>query len=109
MPASIHVDALEAAGACAKHVLELLETSTAGGREATFAVSGGSTPKLMFEALAASGFNWNHVHLFFVDERVVPPADEQSNYKLAKENLIDAVGLPRRNVHRVHGELDPDE
>jgi len=109
MPTSVHAGALEAAQACAKRALELLETATAGGRDATFAVSGGTTPKLMFEALAAAGFNWSHVHLFFADERAVPPTDEQSNYKLAKENLIDAVGMPRRNVHRVHGELDADE
>jgi 6-phosphogluconolactonase len=98
---------LEAAHACASRVLEILAEATAAGREATFAVSGGSTPKLMFEALAASGFDWTRVHLFWVDERCVPPSDEQSNYKLAKECFIDPAGFPEANVHRVHGEFDP--
>jgi len=98
---------LEAAHACASQVLEILLEATQGGRDATFAVSGGSTPKLMFEALAASGFDWSRVHLFWVDERCVPPTDEQSNYKLAKECFIDPAGMPEANVHRVFGEYDP--
>ncbi len=104
-----HASPLEAAQACARHVLEVLEGAVQGSRDATFAVSGGSTPKLMFEALSAAGFDWKHVHLFWVDERVVPASDEQSNYKLAKETLIDPARIPLRNVHRVHGELAPDD
>ena len=84
---------LEAAYACASQVLEILTEVTKGGRDATVAVSGGSTPKLMFEALAASRFDWSRVHLFWVDERCVPPTDEQSNYKLAKECFIDPAGM----------------
>ena len=98
---------LEAAQACAARVLEILEDGTKEGRDATFAVSGGSTPKLMFAALAASGFNWKRVHLFWVDERCVPADDEQSNYKLAKECFIDPAAMPAANVHRVMGELEP--
>jgi 6-phosphogluconolactonase len=99
---------LDAAHACARRVLEILEEAVTGSRDATFAISGGSTPKLMFAALAAAGFDWGHVHLFWVDERAVPPADDQSNYKLAKASLIDVAKIPSRNVHRVYGELDPD-
>ncbi len=98
---------LEAAHGCAARVLEILTEATKEGREATFAVSGGSTPKLMFEALAAADFDWSRVHLFWVDERCVPPTDDQSNYKLAKECFIDLVGLAKGNVHRVRGEFDP--
>jgi 6-phosphogluconolactonase len=98
---------LEAAHGCASRVLEILAAAVAVRGEATFAVSGGSTPKLMFEALAVSGFDWSKVHLFWVDERCVPPDDEQSNYKLAKEFLIDPAGMPEANVHRIKGEYDP--
>ena len=98
---------LEAAQGCAARVLEVLEETTKADRDATFAVSGGSTPKLMFAALAASGFDWSRVHLFWVDERCVPPDDDQSNYKLVKECLIDPTGIPASNVHRVLGELEP--
>jgi 6-phosphogluconolactonase len=76
---------------------------------ASSAVSGGTTPKLMFAELAKANFDWSDVHLFWVDERSVPPADSQSNYKLAKENFIDPAHFPSANVHRIHGELPPKE
>lgn len=98
----------EAAAASARHVLLRLEEALAGQGDATFAVSGGSTPKLLFQNLAASGFDWSRVHLFWVDERVVPPADPESNYRLAEEHFIQPAHFPHRNVHRIHGELRPD-
>ena len=55
---------------------------------ATLAISGGSTPKLMFDELVASGFRWDRVHLFWVDERCVPPGDELSNYGHAEHDQI---------------------
>ena len=68
-------DAVSAAEACAHHILSLLETVLSGQELATLAVSGGSTPKLLFQKLAASGFRWERVHFFWVDERCVPPTD----------------------------------
>lgn len=111
MDLQVYETAVEAAHACGLRILSLLEEAlrASGGARATVAVSGGSTPKLMFDAMAAaSGFDWKNVHVFWVDERAVPPADEQSNYRLAKEALLDKVHIPQRNVHRVHGELEPD-
>lgn len=101
----------KAAEACAERILELLQSLTLSGR-ASFAVSGGSTPKLMFQSLAELSkdtLDWSRVHLFWVDERIVPPTDPDSNYKLAKDYLIDPAGIPESNVHRVHGELQPEE
>ncbi len=98
-----------AAQACAKQVLALLENALSGEGEATLAVSGGSTPKLLFGHLAGARFDWSHVHLFWVDERAVPMTDEQSNYKLAEDNLIGPAHIPHRNVHRIHAELPPDK
>jgi 6-phosphogluconolactonase len=63
----------------------------------------------MFRSLATSGLDWSKIHLFWVDERCVPPNSELSNFKLAKENLIDPSGIPERNIHRIHGELEPRE
>ena len=60
--------------------------SLAGQEFATFAVSGGTTPKLLFRQLAAPRFQWERVHLFWVDERGVPPTDPASNYRLAEEH-----------------------
>ena len=63
----------------------------------------------MFDEMAKSPFSWDKVHLFWVDERAVPPTDEESNYKLALDHFIMPAGFPKRNVHRVHGEIDPDQ
>jgi 6-phosphogluconolactonase len=93
-----------AAQACAVQVLQLLEEALAASRAATFAVSGGSTPKLLFAHLAAAEFDWNAVHLFWVDERAVPPDDAQSNFRLASA-FLQTAKFPMKNVHRIQGEL----
>jgi len=101
----IYADAQAASSACAARILELLSATLATEPQATLAVSGGHTPKLMFGDLAKASFDWSRVHLFWVDERAVPPADSQSNYKLTKESFIDPAHFPAANVHRVQGEL----
>ena len=102
-------DAAGAAAACARHVIALLEDALSRQDLVTFAVSGGSTPKLLFDKLAASAFRWDRVHLFWVDERCVPPTDDASNYKLAYLHLIEPAHVPEVNIHRIYGELDPPE
>ncbi|HUB34031.1 MAG TPA: 6-phosphogluconolactonase [Bryobacteraceae bacterium] len=103
----ISPDPAAAAAACAQHVVAVLDEVIAGREFATFAISGGSTPRLMFERLAATRFPWNRVHIFWVDERCVPPTDAASNYKLADEHLIRPAHIPPRNVHRILGEILP--
>ena len=100
-------DATAAAEACAHHVTNLLEEVLSGQEFVTFAVSGGSTPKVLFQKLATAKIRWNHVHLFWVDERMVPPTDPASNYKLADDYLIQPVHIPHRHVHRICGEIAP--
>jgi 6-phosphogluconolactonase len=100
-------DATAAAEACAHHVTNLLEEVLSGQEFVTFAVSGGSTPKVLFQKLVASKFRWDHVHLFWVDERMVPPTDPASNYKLADDYLIKPAHIPQRQVHRICGEMAP--
>jgi 6-phosphogluconolactonase len=100
-------DALAAADACAHHVIGLLDEVFSGQEFATLAISGGSTPKLLFQKLAVAKLRWDRVHLFWVDERCVPPTDEESNYKHADEDLIVPAHIPHRQVHRIFGELDP--
>lgn len=102
-------DAFGAAEACARYVARQLEQALAARSRATLAVSGGHTPKLMFGQLAFLPVDWSRVHLFWVDERSVPPDDPASNYKLAKEDLIAPAHIPDGNVHRVLGEIDPSE
>ena len=101
-------NAKSAAEACAGFIVARIEETLAGNEHASLAISGGSTPRLMFEALAVRRFPWPRVHLFWVDERAVPPTDPQSNYKLAAETLLIPAAVPQRNVHRIQAELMPD-
>lgn len=101
-------DAQETAEACSHHVRGLLEEALSGQEYATLAISGGATPKLLFQQLSALSFKWDRVHLFWVDERAVPPTDVQSNYRLAEETLIGPAHISPRQVHRIRGELIPD-
>jgi 6-phosphogluconolactonase len=97
-----------AAEACSRHMVSCLEQALLGERDATLAISGGSTPRLLFRHLAKSGLPWERIQLFWVDERAVPPTDDQSNFKLANETLIQPAHIPHRNVHRIHAEMRPD-
>lgn len=103
----IEADVEQAAAACARQILAQLEQAVAGNEFATMAISGGNSPKPVFGALASSGFDWRRVQLFFVDERCVPAADPQSNYRMALEVFIGPAKLPSRNVHRVRTEFEP--
>ncbi|HXG34852.1 MAG TPA: 6-phosphogluconolactonase [Bryobacteraceae bacterium] len=94
--------------ACAAHVSSLLDRALLEREHATLAVSGGATARLLFEPLARTGLAWRRIHLFSVDERMVPPSDPQSNFLLAEERLIAPAGIPAENVHRIHGELSPE-
>lgn len=103
----IFPDAKSAAQACARHILGVLGEARTERNRATIALSGGSTPKLLFERMAASGFQWEGIHFFWVDERPVPPDDDRSNYKLAAGTLLTPAGIPKQQVHRIHAELEP--
>ena len=103
----VYADAQETSAACARKILDLLRDSLSRQPRASVAISGGTTPKLLFGELVKAGFDWSKVHVFWVDERCVPPTDPQSNYKLAKETLLDPVHFPAQNVHRIQAELDP--
>lgn len=75
------------------------------------ALSGGSTPKLLFQALAArhrDTVDWRKVRLFWVDERCVPPDDPESNYGMTRDALFEKIDMPAAGVHRIRGEEDPD-
>jgi 6-phosphogluconolactonase len=97
-----------AAEACGDRTLGLLEAAKSARGKAFLAVSGGTTPKLMFRHMAASGFNWSNIHFFWVDERCVPPDDDQSNYKMTREALLDHIKIDEEQVHRIQGEIDPN-
>jgi len=73
----------------------------------TVALSGGSTPKAMFEVLAdefRDRVPWSRIHFFWSDERHVPPDHPDSNYRMANEALLSHVPVAPENVHRIHSE-----
>lgn len=69
------------------------------------ALAGGTTPKGLYQKLATSPYieliDWSRVHLFFGDERCVLPTHDDSNFKMAREAMIDHVPIPQENVHRM--------
>ena len=77
------------------------------------ALAGGNTPRRVYELLATERFKdrveWPRVHLFFGDERAVPPDHPDSNYRMAHEALISRVPIPATNVRRITGEGDAEE
>jgi len=74
----------------------------------TVALSGGRTPKALYKAFVvkAEGAQLDNVHFFWGDERVVPPTDDESNYKLASGPLFQALKIPETQIHRVQTEQD---
>src|SRR5271170_3323053 len=71
--------------------------------KASFALSGGETPRPAYERLGRErGIDWNKVDIFWIDERAVAPDDDRSNFKWAKKSLLDHVSGP--HVHRMPGD-----
>lgn len=106
---SIAPDPEAAARACAAGIAGIVKDALADHGSATLALSGGTTPALMMDELSTSDLNWSRVHIFFVDERPVPPGDPQSNYTLCETHLLRPAGVPDGNVHRIQGEQPPEQ
>jgi 6-phosphogluconolactonase len=101
--------AQELAAACSQFILDTLTQRIREGGTATLAISGGETPRVMFADLAKAPADWSKIHVFWVDERCVPPDSELSNFRLANETLLGPTGIPKQNIHRIFGELDPEK
>jgi 6-phosphogluconolactonase len=73
------------------------------------ALSGGNTPRPVYAELARLGADlpWERTFITFGDERCVPPEDEQSNYRMARESLFIPAAVPERSIARMRGEIDP--
>lgn len=105
----IYKTAEQGADACAEYMLTCLAEDLKIQPRATIAISGGNTPRLLFTRLAQADFDWSRVHIFWVDERCVSPTDSRSNYRMTSETLLQGGKIPEENVHRIYGELPPDE
>jgi 6-phosphogluconolactonase len=106
-------DAAALADAAARHVVELGQAAIDARGAFAIALSGGSTPRELHLRLCSppllSQLDWPRVHVFFGDERCVPPEDPRSNYRMADETLLSRVPIPAAQVHRMRGELPPAE
>ena len=103
------IDALSRA--IAGSVFELLSQAAIPGQEngrMSVALAGGNTPRLLYQRLSSDygkRIPWEKIDLFWGDERFVAPDDPQSNYRMARESLIDSIAIPSENVHPVRTDL----
>jgi 6-phosphogluconolactonase len=104
-------DAQSVAEAAADEFVRLAREALQRKGKFTVALSGGSTPKALYSILAertqkkiGPEIPWAQIHLFFGDERHVPPDHPDSNYRMANEAMISKIPIPSANVHRIHTE-----
>ncbi|MEW6581687.1 MAG: 6-phosphogluconolactonase [Actinomycetota bacterium] len=97
----------DAAREAARRVACAIRDARAARGVAHVALAGGGTPRRAYELLAPQLADWRDVHLWFGDERCVPPDDPDSNHRLVRESLLARVEIPADRVHRIRGELPP--
>lgn len=102
----------ELATAAAQNFLQRASEAVAEKGSFCVALTGGSTPKETYRLLATEPYStrvdWARTFVFWSDERCVPPQHEASNYRMAREALLDHVPIPAANVHRMRGEAEPE-
>ncbi len=101
------------AAAAAEAWVDAVESANRSGRPYSVALSGGRITQKFFLSTAekglARGVSFGHVHFFWADERCVPPDDPESNFKLADDLLFDPLKISESQIHRLRGELPPEE
>ncbi|MCR4289514.1 MAG: 6-phosphogluconolactonase [Candidatus Scalindua sp.] len=98
--------------ATAEHVADCIEQAIQQNGVCNMALSGGNTPGGVFSLLASSPYrdrvDWSRLHLFWGDERMVPPEHQDSNFRMVQKTLLDHIKIPDENVHRMRGEIAPE-
>ncbi|HLE74196.1 MAG TPA: 6-phosphogluconolactonase [Anaerolineales bacterium] len=101
------------AEASAKFIAEQAKAAFAERGQFDIALSGGSTPRATYSRMALGPFSntipWPRVHVFWSDERCAPPESPESNYRMARETMLQHLPIPEANIHRLQGELPPQE
>lgn len=104
-------DLAQASHEAARLIVEIAQTCAAAGHPFTLALAGGSTPQTLYRMLAASPYAEQlpraSLHLFWGDERCVPPAHPASNFGMSQPLLLNALALPADQIHRMPGETKP--
>ncbi|MEP0713520.1 6-phosphogluconolactonase [Algoriphagus sp.] len=96
----------------AEEVAYLLKDMSDTGEKIHVALSGGSTPKVIFDYIArelSEEIFWDNINFYWGDERCVPPTDTESNYKMTVDHLLSKIDMPEENIFRIQGENDPEE
>lgn len=96
----------------AEHIVTVATEAIDDHEYFTIALAGGSTPRGTYETLATIEFaqrmDWERAHIFWSDERAVPPDHKESNYRMAYESMLKPLAIPEENIHRVLSELEPE-
>lgn len=104
---------VELDSAAAAEIARCMQAAIAERHVCHCALAGGRTPEGAYRMLGAeplkSQIDWKNVHLYFGDERMVPPSDPESNFGMAQRTLLSHVPVPADHVHRVHGEMRPQD
>lgn len=107
----ICADVEELSRKAAERFIDLARNAIARNGRFIVALSGGSTPRALYSLLASPGYNerieWNKIHLYWGDERCVPPHHPDSNFLMVQETLLANITIPRENFHRIAAEFDP--
>lgn len=107
---NLYASPVQASQALITHILEAMDKELE--RPFTIALSGGTTPATLFEVWEreyAAYTPWSRIYFYWVDERCVPPGDDQSNFGLAYRLLFSKVGIPASHYYRIVGEGAPEE
>ncbi|MFA9500610.1 6-phosphogluconolactonase [Mannheimia sp. E30BD] len=101
------------AQAAVEQIAQEFKTYSEQNRPVHISLSGGSTPKLLFKTLAQSPFNteiqWQNLHFWWGDDRMVHPTDPESNYGEVQKLLFDHIEIPAENIHRIRGEENVEQ
>ncbi len=113
MQLHIYKDAEQTCNALAEWIAALINKTLEVKENFSWALSGGETPKKLYQFLASESYkekiNWNRIHIFWGDERVIDFSDERSNAKMAYENLLDHVNIPSSQIHKMWTDVTPEE
>ena len=106
-------DPAQFAPSAAQWIVQTIQARLQVAEHFSLVLSGGSTPEALYRQLAqipySDAVDWARLHLFWGDERCVPPDHPQSNYRMARRALLDHVPVPPEQIHRMHGELPAEE
>ena len=113
MQLHIYKDAEETTTALADWIAALIQKTLEVKDRFTIALSGGETPKKLYQKLASVPYreiiNWNRLHIFWGDERIVDFDDERNNAKMAYDTLLSKVAIARGQIHKIWTDISPDE